>query len=184
MQSPDVQLVQDMIRLIAGCHSGVREQTRISLGAQLLDLTDVLLTSELPAAPRTSAAVLFRVKRYIGEHLGNDSLDADTIANAVHLSVSHLNRLFRAEGTSLMRYLWNQRLERAYQLISSSGPSNLRIEEVAWHCGFSSAPHFSRLFKQHFGQSPRELRSGVRVPHTHLRSAEARNWHDSDNSKT
>jgi AraC-like DNA-binding protein len=158
MGSPDVRIVHDMIRLIAGCHAGVGEQTRYLLSAQVLDLMDVLLTQDVSAVPRTSAAVLFRVKRYVAEHLGDESLDANAIASGVYLSVSHLNRLFRVEGTSLMRYLWNQRLERAHHLLSSSGRAGLRIEDIAWHCGFSSAAHFSRLFKQHFGHSPRHLR--------------------------
>ncbi|MCA8028956.1 helix-turn-helix domain-containing protein [Burkholderia cepacia] len=167
MGSPDVQIVHHMIKLIAGCHSAVGEQTRYLLSTQVLDLMDVLLTRESSSAPRTNSGVLFRVKRYIAEHLGDESLDANAIASGVHLSVSHLNRLFGIEGTSLMRYVWNQRLERAYQLLNSSGRAGLRIEDVAWHCGFSSAAHFSRLFKQHFGRSPRHLRDGSEATGRH-----------------
>lgn len=158
MRSPDVHVMQGMVRLIAGCSSAVSLQTQILLGAQLLDFMDVLLSMEASSLPRTSAAILFRVKRYIAEHLGDVSLDADSIATGVHLSVSYLNRLFRGEGTSLMRYLWSQRLDRAYQLVNSSKRSGLRIEDIAWHCGFSSAAHFSRLFKQQYQLSPRKLR--------------------------
>jgi len=155
--SPDVQLVQAMIMLIAGCYSTVSEETRAKLGGQLLDLMDVLLTVDTSVGSRTGAAIRFRVKQHIAKHLGDASLDATAIATGVRISVSHLNRVFRDEETSLMRYLWNQRLERAHDLLRAS-PSSSRIEDIAWRCGFSSAAHFSRLFKQRYGQSPRGLR--------------------------
>ncbi|WP_408581717.1 helix-turn-helix domain-containing protein [Burkholderia cenocepacia] len=60
-----------------------------------------------------------------------------------------------------MRYLWCQRLDRAHQILSASHGHGLRIEEVAWRCGFSSAAHFSRRFRERFGQTPTEWRQGL-----------------------
>lgn len=160
VQSPDVQTVHDMVRVIASRGGGLAEQTRTLLGAQLLDLMDVLLHADSRPASRMGEAARYRVKRFIAQHIGDETLDATTIAHAAGLSISYLNRIFREEGTSPMRYLWNQRLERAYQFLTSAKADGLRIEEVAWRCGFASAAHFSRLFKQRYGATPKELREG------------------------
>jgi hypothetical protein len=45
-------------------------------------------------------------------------------------------------------------------MLGAPKTDGLRIEEVAWRCGFSSAAHFSRLFKQRYGATPKELRDG------------------------
>jgi AraC-like DNA-binding protein len=160
IQSPDVQTVHDMIRVIASRRGGLAEETRTLLGAQLLDLMDVLLNADSCRANRTAEAARYRVKRFIAQHIGDETLDATTIANSAALSISYLNRIFREDGMSPMRYLWNQRLERAYQFLTSAKSDGLRIEEIAWRCGFASAAHFSRLFRQRYGATPKELREG------------------------
>lgn len=158
VQSPDVQTVQDIVRLIASRHRRLAEQTRTLLGAQLVDFMEVLLNADTQRTNRTAEAARFRVKRHIAQHLGDEALDVAAIASAGGVSISYLNRIFREEGTSPMRYLWRQRLERAYQMLTSSKAQGLRIEDIAWRSGFSSAAHFSRLFKEHYGATPRELR--------------------------
>ncbi len=158
-ESADVRLVQDMVRLIASYHNRLEASTKALLSRQILDLMDVVIhrgTSSVQG--RTAEAVRFRIKRYIAEHLGDEGLDAAKIANGVGLSVSYLNRLFRDEGTPLMRHLWSQRLERAHDMLGTARHARLRVDEVAWRCGFASAAHFSRLFRQRYGFSPREFR--------------------------
>lgn len=161
MASPDVRVVQDMVRLIASSRHGLRDSTREMLGTQLLDLVEVLTRVGTGTPISHTAAARFRVKRFIAQHLGDERLDATAIANGVRLSVSYLNRLFREEDTTLMRYLWAQRVERAYPLLETSRRDGLRVEEIAWRCGFSSPAHFSRLFRQRYGMTPRELRERV-----------------------
>lgn len=162
--SADVRMVLDMVRLIASYHHRLEASTKALLSRQILDLMDVVINrGDTSVQGRTSEAVRFRVKRYISEHLGDDGLDAATIANGVGLSASYLHRLFREESTPLMRYVWNQRLERARDMLRTSKQDRLRVDEVAWRCGFSSAAHFSRLFRQHYGFSPRQFRESERA---------------------
>jgi transcriptional regulator GlxA family with amidase domain len=52
------------------------------------------------------------------------------------------------------------RLDRAATLLVRS---NFSVQEIAELCGFASAFHFSRRFKEAYGQSPRELRQQVRA---------------------
>jgi AraC-like DNA-binding protein len=151
----DVRVVRDMILGFADQNAATTAAVRHRQGNQLLDLFDVVVAG--PAAPgraRSKEATLFRTKQYIERHLRNTELSAATIASAVWASVVHLNRLFRAEGTSLMRYVRNRRLEVATGLLSKTGCERPQIQEVALRCGFSSHAHFSRVFRERYGMSP------------------------------
>jgi transcriptional regulator GlxA family with amidase domain len=83
------------------------------------------------------------------------------IAAAVNLSTAHLNRLFATEDNSLMRFVWSRRLDVAREMLTAPRWRTLSIEAVAWRCGFVSAAHFSRMFKERFGTSPRQSRAAT-----------------------
>jgi AraC-like DNA-binding protein len=86
-------------------------------------------------------------------------MKATEIAASTRLSVSYLNCLFRSDGKSMMDYLWKLRLEKSARLLASGRSARAEIEEIAWQCGFSSASHFTRRFRAHFGVAPREFRA-------------------------
>jgi AraC-like DNA-binding protein len=105
---------------------------------------------------------LRKVKRFITRNLENEDIDPNSVANAVGMSARQLMRLFEEDGSSVMRYLLQQRLEKAKSLLTH-GDDGLRIGDVAWQCGFVSASHFSRAFKKQFGESPTEFQRSVRL---------------------
>ncbi len=98
-------------------------------------------------------------------------LPLTAIANAACVSPEHLCRLFTthtkhtpAETVRLLR------LDRAALLLFRT---NFSVGEIASLCGFASPFHFSRRFKEAFGQAPSDLRREVRdgrgtVPLTRL----------------
>jgi AraC family transcriptional regulator of arabinose operon len=97
-----------------------------------------------------------RAQRYLHDHVSDPHVDLQQIAQAVHVSASHLVRRFRAEiGVTPMAYLWHQRVATGVDLLRSTG---LPVGEVAVRCGFSSVYHFSRRVKSQTGLSPTELR--------------------------
>ncbi|WP_424767005.1 AraC family transcriptional regulator [Paenibacillus sp. sgz302251] len=78
------------------------------------------------------------------------------LADAAHLSPSRFSALFvQVVGTSPMDYLIQLRLSQAVYLLESS---DKKIIEVAEECGFRNLSNFNRLFKQHIGKLPSELR--------------------------
>jgi transcriptional regulator GlxA family with amidase domain len=46
------------------------------------------------------------------------------------------------------------RLEQAAQLLKATPWHRNLVQQVAYQCGFSSASHFSRSFKQRYGVAP------------------------------
>jgi transcriptional regulator GlxA family with amidase domain len=79
------------------------------------------------------------------------------IADDVGLSRRQIERLFRHEmGRSPARYYLEIRLDRArHLLIQSSMP----VVEVAVACGFVSASHFSKCYRELYARSPQQERS-------------------------
>lgn len=79
------------------------------------------------------------------------------LAEAAHLSPSRFSTLFvQVVGTSPMDYLIQLRLSQAAYLLEST---DKKIIEVAAECGFRNLSNFNRLFKQHVGKLPSELRT-------------------------
>jgi AraC family transcriptional regulator len=81
------------------------------------------------------------------------------IAGAACVTPEHLCRLFKtATGHSPSETVRLARLDRSVTLLCRS---NFSVAEIAALCGFASPFHFSRRFKESFGQSPRALREAV-----------------------
>ena len=102
---------------------------------------------------------LMRVKQYINQHGEDGDLSTEMISNGVGLSLRYINNLFNSEDTSLMRFLTQQRLELAKRRLSNHLLGHKTITELAMQSGFNNMAHFSRLFKQNYGMSPRQYRA-------------------------
>ncbi len=78
------------------------------------------------------------------------------IARDLKMSRRQLERLFRTElGSSPAQYYTKMRIERARLLLKQSP---MPIVEVAIASGFTSASHFSKVYKRAFGCSPLRTR--------------------------
>jgi transcriptional regulator GlxA family with amidase domain len=84
------------------------------------------------------------------------------IADAADLSRRQIERLFRQEmGRSPARYYLEVRVDRARHLLIQS---SLPVVEVAVACGFVSASHFSKCYREICGRSPQQERADRRQP--------------------
>lgn len=132
-----------------------------NLAPQALELLAATLASARPEHihGRNRSTSLYRVRQFIEEHLGDHELDSSRIATANKLSTRYINSLFADEGHSLMRYVWQRRLEKCRQALQHPAQHGQPIANIAWQWGFSDQAHFSRCFKQAFGMSPRAYRN-------------------------
>jgi AraC-like DNA-binding protein len=108
---------------------------------------------------------LAAIRAYIDRHLTDPRLCPESVAEAAGVSDRHLRRLFEVEGTTPARYIQRRRLDRAHALLTASGSAGGAagtVAEVAYGCGFASQSHFTRVFRERFGQTPGEVRSGFR----------------------
>ena len=98
---------------------------------------------------------LQRLIDYIEEHL-EDELNLDDLSRVIGYSPFHLHHIFTAfTGESLAGYIRKRRLSQAVRWIQGT---DLRITDIALHCGYQTPAAFSKGFRQEFGISPSELR--------------------------
>jgi AraC family transcriptional regulator, positive regulator of tynA and feaB len=154
-------VTSDFIRDCARQSSALGLRDFSALAEHSLDLLTRTFAAVRPqrhAMARGRQTALATVKVHIEQNLHDSTLQAVSIAAIVGLSVRYINELFHAESMSLMRYVWERRLERCRQLLLAPAASGANISDIAYRCGFSDPAHFSRAFKQRFGCSPRAYR--------------------------
>lgn len=84
--------------------------------------------------------------------------DLHELASALDTTPKRLNEAFRkAAGVSVAEYLREERMKQGRELLNGS---TLKIQEIATLLGFSSGANFATAFKERFGLSPRDFRSG------------------------
>jgi AraC family transcriptional regulator, exoenzyme S synthesis regulatory protein ExsA len=89
------------------------------------------------------------------------NLPMKAFAQMCHRSLSSFKREFRMHyGTSPGRWLLERRLECSAHLLRTT---NLSLTEIVFECGFEGSSHFSRAFKEKFGQPPRSFREACNV---------------------
>lgn len=101
-----------------------------------------------------------------------NNLSIRELAFLTHKSESSFKRYFNKwYGMPPARYFRKKKLERAEELLRGGG---LQINEIAWECGFENPAHFSTVFHDHYGKSPRkyqdELNTNIVEPNTKLSS--------------
>ncbi len=110
----------------------------------------------------TGAMVFTRVQQVLRQRLGDRDLTPETLAREVGVSRAALYRMFEPQG-GVSRYLWRQRLIAARRKLGQATDGRT-IAEIAAECGFASEAHFSRSFKEFFGETAREARKRLNQP--------------------
>ncbi|MEU1786841.1 helix-turn-helix domain-containing protein [Streptomyces sparsogenes] len=136
------------------------------LARNVVDILTVLADERLGRTstdtPSGDAAMLLRIRAYIDRHLADPELSPRTIAEAHHISVRYLHKLFEGEDTTAGRWIQSRRLEACRRDLGRRETMGRTIAAVAHRWGFASAAHFSRVFRAAYGVSPREWRDAHR----------------------
>lgn len=99
-----------------------------------------------------------RIKAWITDNLDESELDVAQVAQHFNMSRSSLYRLFGMGGETPKNWIMQQRLMRACDELVDPRRKHLSISTICYMAGFNDAAHFSRLFRQSFGESPTEFR--------------------------
>lgn len=106
--------------------------------------------------PQHTSILIKRTVAYLQQNF-DQPLSLQKIAQEIGISRNYLVRNFHQElGISPWEYLNRYRVKEAKRLLETS---DLSITEVAAQIGFDDPAYFSRIFRSHSGQSPKEYRN-------------------------
>lgn len=134
---------------------GLSDQARISGAALDMFAATLTNTHEGREPDLSTRNLLDKVQRYMRAQLDNPQLSVAAISMNVGVSERTLNRLFAAQHTTPMRWLWKERLTYAYNALASGHAVN--VTDAAFAFGFKDVSHFSRAFRHQFHQPPSAL---------------------------
>lgn len=137
------------------------------LGETVVRQVRLALLERAGLAPALRGRELLRERAaaLIGDRLRDPGLSIDGIAQALACSKRALHKAFEGEGATLHHTLWRARLELARRQLEDPRHAARSITSILLGAGFSSAAHFSRMFRRRYGASPREWRAAA-VPHS------------------
>nr|WP_314420455.1 HTH-type transcriptional activator RhaS [uncultured Erwinia sp.] len=122
---------------------------------RFMQLLVLLHQGRSAAQPDDQEGRLRALLDWLAEHF-SEEVDWEHLADSFSLSLRTLHRQLKQQtGSTPQRYLNRLRLLEARHLLRHS---EMRVTDIAFHCGFGDSNHFSTLFKREFGCSPRTLR--------------------------
>ncbi|HXS22314.1 MAG TPA: helix-turn-helix domain-containing protein [Steroidobacteraceae bacterium] len=154
------------------CRHSLDDESAEQIAVAVLDL----LGAAYARVPRTNAehssrgtAHRIRIINYIHAHLYDPGLTPAQIARACRITTRYLHYLFSDGEETVARYILGRRLEAASQALLADSQRGRTVTAIAFDHGFNSATHFGRVFRAHFGMTPREYRARAAAERRPLR---------------
>ena len=156
-------LIAPLMRGLSAELGGARPVIATHLGDAVVDLVTAAFAEQMQRPLEEEGAGTHRIlvaqaSKFIDEHLTDSELCSKTIADAHFVSVRLLQKSFEAEGMSVSALIRTRRLERCRRDLVDPACRHLPIALIGHRWGFPDAAHFSRLFRNAYGASPREFR--------------------------
>jgi AraC-like DNA-binding protein len=128
------------------------------LGHVLSELVGRALADGTEELKPTDAAALRGAYTLIGRNLADPELSPGLVARELRISIRTLHAMFERSEESFGGYVRKQRLAQCAADLGNKADRR-SISEIAWRWGFSDSAHFSRIFRNAYGLSPREFRT-------------------------
>lgn len=102
--------------------------------------------------------VLRKILDFIEENLCDPRLSPTMIASVFGISSRYVYTLFKGKDKSISTWIRERRLIKCKGDLSNPALNRHTITDLALKWGFNDSAHFSNVFKNQYGVSPRELR--------------------------
>jgi AraC-like DNA-binding protein len=107
------------------------------------------------------AARLHAVKADIVQSLSSGPVSASTLAMRHRVTPRYIRKLFEGQGTSLSRFVLNQRLALVHRLLTDPHYRHRTIGSLAFEAGFGDLSTFNRKFRRYYGATPSDVRAAA-----------------------
>lgn len=126
-----------------------------SLSGGALAIADTLARELVAGRPELAErdVLLERAIEFIDHHLSDPGLAPQAVADALHLSLRQLYRVFASADRTIADTIREQRLTRARSLLESLPPAT-PAQWVGARVGFASVEQFTRAFRAAYGLPP------------------------------
>ncbi len=134
------------------------------------NILDLLATSYQSQTSRIISSNSIRrlrylqIKKFIDYNLSDPDLSPTKIARVFKITPRYMHRIYAEFGTgaeTVGQYMLSRRLEECAQQLHDIENSHMKITDIAFTWGFNSMTHFSRVFKEKYGASPRSFRNDL-----------------------
>jgi AraC-like DNA-binding protein len=105
------------------------------------------------------AARLRAIKSDIRAHLRQQSLSTDAVAARQGITPVYVRKIFESEGMSFSKFVLEQRLKLARQMLTDARFMGRSIAMVASLAGFGDLSYFNRAFRRRFKCTPSDVRA-------------------------
>ncbi|WP_187398729.1 helix-turn-helix domain-containing protein [Micromonospora sp. WP24] len=146
------------------------EQFRTTDAPYLADVTLSLVSAllarhldaedELPTDVR-QRALLATVRDFLERHLDDPELSPQVVADAHHISLRTLHRLFQTEDDTVAATIRRRRLERCRRDLADPLLRHRPVHLIGRRWGLTDRAHFSRAFRAAYGMGPQAYRSSA-----------------------
>lgn len=150
-------MMDEMFRIAANLDERTADTIADALPYMFATALNAVDESATDAGSRVKQLHQRRIQQFARQHLRDQDLDPNMIADGVRLS---LRRVYELCGSDvpLMKWIWAERLERCRRDLGSRALMGRPIGAIAYSWGFSDLSHFSHAFHHRFGLSPRAWR--------------------------
>lgn len=104
------------------------------------------------------ALKVYRIKSFIERNLHLPHLTVKMIADEMRTTPRYIHILFEEEGLSVSKFIYERRLLKCRDDLSSPAHASKTITEISFQWGFNDSSHFTRSFRSRFGMTPSEFR--------------------------
>lgn len=116
----------------------------------------ILETAEENSQDKSEGLIINQAKNYIENHYGEE-IHLNTLAELVYVHPTYLSILFKKKtGRNFKEYLTGVRIEKAKEMLKDL---SLRITDISTNVGYESSKHFSKVFKEVTGMTPKDWRN-------------------------
>jgi AraC-like DNA-binding protein len=162
-----LQLLTRYIRIFDDQQSLATLELRSLVVNHVYDLIALALGATRDAAAIANgrgvrAARLHAIKTEILSSLNPHELSLAGLAARHRVTPRHVQTLFESDGTTFSRFLLDQRLARAHHMLSNPLLAERAISTIAYEAGFGDLSHFNRAFRRRYGETPSDVRAGLR----------------------
>jgi AraC-like DNA-binding protein len=155
-------LAATYFKRLAENHQRIAGPNVDSVGQPSIELLRAVIATQLnePQLAREplESTLYLRIMEYVRAHLAEHDLTAAEIARRHNISVRELYTILSRSGITLGEWLRAHRLEECRKDLARPGARWVSITYVAHRWGFVNATHFSRVFRETYGMSPRDWR--------------------------